>query len=179
MSERELKMLVRLDGTDIVVGRLWSRESQGRPSTSTFVYSDDWRRHPRRFELSPALPLAAGQQNVSRALPGAFTDCAPDKLGPDADAPWRAHEGREGGPQSSNAGRWIAWQAWMTRPAWGRCVSRTRTAPRFWNASWWARPWSLGCLKPDWHRDCGPRHGTATRLGRDPPPVSGARVRGQ
>ena len=81
MSERELKVFVRLDGTDIVVGRLWSRESQGRPSTSTFVYSDDWHRHPRRFELSPALPLVAGQQNVSRALPGAFTDCAPDSWG--------------------------------------------------------------------------------------------------
>jgi serine/threonine-protein kinase HipA len=80
MSERELVVYINLDGVDTLVGRLWSRENQGR-STSTFAYDRTWIGHPRYFDLSPALPKSLHPFQVPKALPAVFTDCAPDSWG--------------------------------------------------------------------------------------------------
>ena len=78
--QREILVFVAFGGTDVGVGRLWSRDSGGR-KTSSFIYEAAWLNHPHRFALSPHLPLAIGPQHFDTALPAAFTDCAPDSWG--------------------------------------------------------------------------------------------------
>ena len=81
MSERALLVYISIEGSDILVGRLWCRSGQGRPSTATFAYSDSWLDHPKAFELSPALPLSKAPHHTSRAMPVVFSDCSPDSWG--------------------------------------------------------------------------------------------------
>ena len=80
MPQRELVVWINLVGIDHLVGRLWSREGAGR-ATATFAYDSAWLTNPRRFDLSPMLPCGIGAHQINRALPGAFTDCAPDSWG--------------------------------------------------------------------------------------------------
>ncbi|MCP4318165.1 MAG: type II toxin-antitoxin system HipA family toxin [Hyphomicrobiales bacterium] len=69
-----------------VVGKL-RFESDGRRQHSLFEYDDDWLSAKDRFALSPGLPLRAGGHYASgrvdrrSALPGCFSDAAPDTWG--------------------------------------------------------------------------------------------------
>jgi len=68
------------------VGRL-RFESDGRRQHSQFEYAAEWLAAPDRFALSPGLPLregshySAGRGDRRSALPGCFSDAAPDSWG--------------------------------------------------------------------------------------------------
>lgn len=78
--ERELEVLIELDGTDVMVGRLWTRTRTNRESAS-FEYAPSWFARAGSFALDPELPLVAGRTHTERALFNAFTDPAPDRWG--------------------------------------------------------------------------------------------------
>lgn len=82
MADRHVETIVRIGGDDVLAGELWSHRRRGRES-ATFSYATDYLGHPDAYELDPALPLVAGQQQTpaGRAMFGAFTDCAPDRWG--------------------------------------------------------------------------------------------------
>lgn len=69
-----------------IVGRL-RFESDGRRQHSQFEYAAGWLAAPDRFALSPGLPLregghfSAGRGDRRSALPGCFSDAAPDSWG--------------------------------------------------------------------------------------------------
>ena len=69
-----------------VVGRL-RFETDGRRQHSQFEYAAEWLVAPDRFALSPGLPLregghfSAGRGDRRSALPGCFSDAAPDSWG--------------------------------------------------------------------------------------------------
>lgn len=69
-----------------VVGRL-RFETDGRRQHSQFEYAAEWLAAPDRFALSPGLPLregghfSAGRGDHRSALPGCFSDAAPDSWG--------------------------------------------------------------------------------------------------
>ncbi|PQA88725.1 type II toxin-antitoxin system HipA family toxin [Hyphococcus luteus] len=69
-----------------IVGRL-RFETDGRRQHSQFEYAAEWLAAPDRFALSPGLPLregghfSAGRGDRRSALPGCFSDAAPDSWG--------------------------------------------------------------------------------------------------
>ena len=69
-----------------IVGRL-RFETDGRRQHSQFEYAAEWLAAPDRFALSPGLPLregshfSAGRSDRRSALPGCFSDAAPDSWG--------------------------------------------------------------------------------------------------
>ncbi|NIJ63084.1 serine/threonine-protein kinase HipA [Sphingomonas leidyi] len=77
--ERTLDVHIDWRGETLQVGRLWAR-SKGNKETSSFEYTDRWRRHPYAFALDPLLPLTAGTFHTE-GLFNAFTDPAPDRWG--------------------------------------------------------------------------------------------------
>ena len=80
--ERETCVHVDLNGTPVLVGRLYAHVRHGRES-ATFEYEDSWLVHGERFALEPALQLGPGpfQTGADRALFGAVGDSAPDRWG--------------------------------------------------------------------------------------------------
>jgi serine/threonine-protein kinase HipA len=67
---------------DLFAGRLYPHHRRGVESAS-FIYNDGYLADPDAYALDPSLPLVTGslQTPVSRALFGAFSDCAPDRWG--------------------------------------------------------------------------------------------------
>lgn len=69
-----------------IVGRL-RFENDGRRQHAQFEYAAEWLAAPDRFALSPGLPLregghfSAGRGDRRSALPGCFSDAAPDSWG--------------------------------------------------------------------------------------------------
>ncbi len=69
-----------------VIGRL-RFESDGRRQYSQFEYDAQWLSARDRFALSPGLPLrdgghfSSGRGDTRSALPGCFSDAAPDSWG--------------------------------------------------------------------------------------------------
>jgi serine/threonine-protein kinase HipA len=82
MADREVEVLVQIDGTDLLAGGLWSHRRRNRES-ATFSYAPEYLGHPAAFELDPSLPLRDGLQQTpdGREIFGAFGDCAPDRWG--------------------------------------------------------------------------------------------------
>ena len=82
MAESALDVVVQIADDDGLAGRLWSHRRRASES-ATFAYAPEYLARPEAYELDPALPLVAGQQQtpVGRALFGAFSDCAPDRWG--------------------------------------------------------------------------------------------------
>lgn len=78
----EIEVFVRVEREDVLAGRLWSHRRRGAES-ATFAYAPEYLSRPDVYELDPALPLVAGQQQtpVGRPMFAAFTDCAPDRWG--------------------------------------------------------------------------------------------------
>lgn len=84
MAQRILK--VRIGQTSQDVGTLWFESSKGR-THSSFQYSEQWLKDPRRFAIAPAL-LLNGDRKFFRAqtpnaspLPSAIADTTPDSWG--------------------------------------------------------------------------------------------------
>lgn len=82
MAEATIDVVVVVGADELTAGRLWSHRRRGAES-ATFAYDASYLAHPAAYELDPALPLAAGQQQTpaGRAIFGAFSDCAPDRWG--------------------------------------------------------------------------------------------------
>jgi serine/threonine-protein kinase HipA len=80
--EKAVLVYVDLNGTTILVGRLWARARKGRDS-ATFEYDKAWLAHPERFALEPALHLGPGPFHTTSDKPlfGAIGDSAPDRWG--------------------------------------------------------------------------------------------------
>jgi serine/threonine-protein kinase HipA len=80
--DRQVFIYVDLDGTPLLVGRLWFHVRKGREN-ATFEYDDAWLQHRERFALEPALQLGPGPFHTGpgRALFGAIGDSAPDRWG--------------------------------------------------------------------------------------------------
>ncbi len=78
--------IVALGGRKRVLGRL-RFETDGRRQHSQFEYADEWLAAKDRFALSPGLPLRggghynSGKDDKRSALPGCFSDAAPDAWG--------------------------------------------------------------------------------------------------
>ena len=79
---REILVHIDLRGVAVPVGRLWTRERNGRESAS-FEYDASWLQHPERFALEPALTLGPGPFHTppAKALFGSIGDSAPDRWG--------------------------------------------------------------------------------------------------
>lgn len=80
--EKEVIVYVDLQGTPVLVGRLWTRTRKDRES-ATFEYDKRWLAHPERFSLEPALKLGPGPFHTPSDKPlfGAIGDSAPDRWG--------------------------------------------------------------------------------------------------
>lgn len=80
--DTEALVYADLDGSPVLVGRLWARARKGRDS-ATFEYNEIWLARPDRFSLEPALQLAPGPYNTRADKPmfGAIGDSAPDRWG--------------------------------------------------------------------------------------------------
>lgn len=82
MTDQTVEVHVDLHGAPVFVGHLHTRSAKGREGAS-FVYTDEWLRHPERFALEPGLSLGAAPHHTQagRALFGALGDSAPDRWG--------------------------------------------------------------------------------------------------
>ncbi len=82
MAEIEVEVLVQIAGEDVLAGRLWSHRRRATES-ATFAYATSYLARRGAYELDPTLPLVAGTQQTAstRAIFGAFSDCAPDRWG--------------------------------------------------------------------------------------------------
>src|SRR6266700_1230828 len=80
--DREVVVYVDLQGTPLLVGRLWARVRKERES-ATFEYDKSWLGHPERFSLEPALKLGPGPFHTPSDKPlfGAVGDSAPNRWG--------------------------------------------------------------------------------------------------
>ncbi len=80
--ETEILVHVDVDGTPLLVGRLWARARKQKES-ATFEYDPTWLAHAERFSLEPALTLGPGQFHAPADKPlfGAIGDSAPDRWG--------------------------------------------------------------------------------------------------
>ncbi len=74
----DFSVSVQLD-RPVPAGRLRLSRSRGR-TVSLFRYDGSWLRDPRRFPLSPDLPLRE-EPAVTGGLFGCFQDCSPDRWG--------------------------------------------------------------------------------------------------
>lgn len=79
---RKIEIYVDLDRQTHLVGRLWSRLSNGREGAS-FAYEPGWLKSALRFPLEPALSLDPGTHHTGQGRPlfGALGDSAPDRWG--------------------------------------------------------------------------------------------------
>jgi serine/threonine-protein kinase HipA len=80
--ESEILVHVDVDGTPLLVGRLWARVRKQKESAG-FEYDPTWLTHAERFSLEPALTLGPGQFHAPADKPlfGAIGDSAPDRWG--------------------------------------------------------------------------------------------------
>ena len=78
--EREILVHAEMEGTPVLVGRLWVRVRRGRESAS-FEYDRAWLRRPDSYSLEPALSSGPGAFHTRKALFGAIGDSAPDRGG--------------------------------------------------------------------------------------------------
>lgn len=82
-EERQIEVVVQLDGEDVVAGQLYWRRRQAT-ETASFVYSDDFLRRRDAYALDPqALSLVQGALQTPLGWPvfRAFADSAPDRWG--------------------------------------------------------------------------------------------------
>ena len=79
---READVYVRLGGTDVLAGRLWSRR-RGNAESQTFAYDHAYPKVAGAYELDPALGFLTGQHQTPRGreIFGAFSDSSPDRWG--------------------------------------------------------------------------------------------------
>lgn len=81
MSDIEVFIELPGEGAATQVGTMRLIIARGRERTS-FEYSKEWLRHPKRFALEPDLPLSPGPQfPQDKPIFNAFSDSAPDRWG--------------------------------------------------------------------------------------------------
>jgi serine/threonine-protein kinase HipA len=82
MADAAADVVVQIADEQLLAGRLWSHRRRNTES-ATFAYDAGYLAGRTAYELDPALPLVAGQQQTptGRAIFGAFSDCAPDRWG--------------------------------------------------------------------------------------------------
>src|SRR6201996_7367820 len=82
MPEIATEVWVMFGAEAAPAGHLWSHR-RGRTESATFAYDAGYLARSDAYQLDPALPLVAGQQQtaVGRPLFAAFTDSAPDRWG--------------------------------------------------------------------------------------------------
>ena len=82
MADREVEVIVRVAGAEVLAGRLWCHRRRATES-QTFAYAGEYLGLAGAYELDPLLPLVEGSQQTpaNRAIFGAFSDAAPDRWG--------------------------------------------------------------------------------------------------
>ncbi len=82
MSSKEIITSIALGDENPRVGRLWCH-IKGQRESASFEYDTEWRNHPERFGLEPALQLTEGVFHTpqGKCLFGAIGDSAPDRWG--------------------------------------------------------------------------------------------------
>src|SRR5258705_7709676 len=77
-EEWEADVYVRLGGTDVLAGRLWSRR-RGKAESQTFAYDPAYPKVDGAYEIDPTLGFLTGQHQTpqGRAIFGAFSDSSP------------------------------------------------------------------------------------------------------
>jgi serine/threonine-protein kinase HipA len=82
MAESATEVVVQIGAEDILAGRLWSHR-RGSAESAAFAYDPAYLARPDAYQLDPALPLVAGQQQTpaGQKIFGAFSDSAPDRWG--------------------------------------------------------------------------------------------------
>ena len=75
-----LEVHVSLGTETVRAGRAQFNHTRGRLASTMFQYDPDYLAHPLAYALDPGLELYSGSQQAS-GLPGAFSDCAPDRWG--------------------------------------------------------------------------------------------------
>jgi serine/threonine-protein kinase HipA len=82
MNDTVIDVDVRIDGTDVHAGTLYTHRRRGTES-ATFSYMTSYLARGDAYALDPAMPLGSGayQTPVGHKLFGALTDCAPDRWG--------------------------------------------------------------------------------------------------
>lgn len=78
MSE-QIRVEIEHRGSPVVVGTAYFHIARGHVST-TFKYSDEYAGSRWAYAIDPELPLSTAPFSVP-GLPGAFSDCAPDRWG--------------------------------------------------------------------------------------------------
>ncbi len=78
MSE-DLEVALDLNGETVAVGVAHLSRRRGKITTN-FIYDLSYLANPDAYEIDPALHMDVGR-GVVEGLPGAFTDCAPDRWG--------------------------------------------------------------------------------------------------
>ncbi|MFE1596937.1 type II toxin-antitoxin system HipA family toxin [Nocardia sp. NPDC058705] len=91
----KLVVAIDLDGdtTDAAIAHFNRR---GGSISTTIQYFPSYLSNPRAYAIDPAIPLTAGSFSV-RGLPGAFSDCAPDRWGKNLVTKRLAAQAREQG----------------------------------------------------------------------------------
>ncbi|MEI7580218.1 MAG: HipA domain-containing protein [bacterium] len=82
MNSQEIIVSIALGNKNVRVGRLWCH-IRGQKESASFEYDREWRNHPERFGLEPALQLTEGVFHTPQgsSLFGAIGDSAPDRWG--------------------------------------------------------------------------------------------------
>jgi serine/threonine-protein kinase HipA len=78
-TSASLDVSTAINGEHVVAGTAHFTRRRGVLST-TFRYADNYLANPRAYPIDPAFNLHTGA-HVSAGLPGAFSDCAPDRWG--------------------------------------------------------------------------------------------------
>ncbi|MDO3650854.1 type II toxin-antitoxin system HipA family toxin [Nocardia mangyaensis] len=91
------KLVVAIDlGGDTVDAAIAHFNRRGGTISTTIQYFPDYLSDRRAYPIDPGIPLTAGSFSV-RGLPGAFSDCAPDRWGKNLVTKRLAAEAREQG----------------------------------------------------------------------------------
>jgi serine/threonine-protein kinase HipA len=75
----ELEVALDIGGQPVEVGMAHIHRRRGTITTD-FAYHPDYLASPAAYAIDPALPMDVGR-GVVQGLPGAFSDCAPDRWG--------------------------------------------------------------------------------------------------
>lgn len=77
----EAIVYVDIGGTDALVGIAYFSQRRGGPISTTFRYDQGWLARRGAFSIDPELGLSSGLLATPKRLPGAFSDCSPDRWG--------------------------------------------------------------------------------------------------
>ncbi|MFJ2368311.1 type II toxin-antitoxin system HipA family toxin [Microbacterium sp. NPDC087665] len=75
-----VELHVDIGGETVLAGRAQFNRRRGELSSTMFQYEPDYFAHALAYEVDPRFELYSGSQQAP-GLPGAFSDCAPDRWG--------------------------------------------------------------------------------------------------